>query len=180
MDIEITRWINSFAGTNLIFDSVMIRVTQFGLPLIVAFVILQWWSVLDRTHIRHTDISAGLSLLLGLAINQLILIFVHRLRPYDAGISHLLISRSSDWSFPSDHATASISVASAFFIQKVWGRGLLIFIAALLVCLSRVYVGVHYTSDVFGGAISGALAAAIVYCLYKEGSALDRFMTKIL
>jgi undecaprenyl-diphosphatase len=54
----------------------------------------------------------GFSFLLGLAINQLILLFIHRVRPYDAGVTNLLIARSGDFSFPSDHATASFQSAT--------------------------------------------------------------------
>ena len=45
-------------------DRVMIAVSQFGVPLIVAFVVLQWWSKTDRVHMRHAAISAGLAFLL--------------------------------------------------------------------------------------------------------------------
>src|SRR5262249_1926564 len=42
--------------------------------------------------------------------------FVHRLRPYDAGVTHLLIAPSHDPSFPSDHSTAVFSIAFAYLL----------------------------------------------------------------
>lgn len=180
MDAEITRWINAFAGRNLIVDHIMIEITQIGVPVIVTFVVLQWWSRADRLHVRHAAICAGLAFLLGLALNQGILLFIHRMRPYDAGVSHLLIARSADWSFPSDHATASMSVAAAFAIQKIPRRALALFAMAFLVCLSRIYVGTHYLGDILGGTATGIVAAIAVRFLYREHSKLDRIATAIL
>src|SRR5258708_38833179 len=94
MDQAITQWINSLAGSNVLLDSAMIMVTKVGVPLLVALVVVQWWSKIDRTHVRHTCIAAGLSFLTGLGLNQIILLFIHRVRPYDAGVSHLIISGS--------------------------------------------------------------------------------------
>ena len=166
MDAAITGWINSFAGTTPLVDPTMIVITQVGVPLIVLVAVLQWWSRDERQHVRHAAICAGLAFLLGLAINQGVLLFIHRVRPYDAGVSHLLIATSADWSFPSDHATASTSVAMSFALQRLRRRTLAFFAMAVLVCLSRVYVGTHYLSDVLGGAVIGIGAALAVRVLY--------------
>src|SRR6266404_441652 len=137
MDQAITQWINSLAGTNALLDSFMIGATKAGAPLLVALVVVQWWSEIDRTHVRHTCIAAGLSFLIGLGLNQIILRFVHRVRPYDAGVSHLIISKSPDWSFPSDHATASIAIAVAFAVHGLPRRTLPFGLLALLICWSH-------------------------------------------
>ncbi len=180
MDDEVTHWINSFAGVNPFVDEAMIRITQVGVPVIIAFVVLQWWSGSDRTHVRHSVVSAGMAFLLGLVINQGLLLFIHRMRPYDAGVSHLLIAPSADWSFPSDHATATISVCATFFLNKLASRTIVLFLAALLVCCSRIYVGTHYVTDIVGGALTGVMAALIVRNRYREHSYLDRILTNIL
>ncbi len=179
MDQAVTRWVNAFAGNNSLLDAVIIAIT-FGVPALVLLVILQWWSRAERPHVRHACMAAGLSFLLGLGLNQLILLFVHRIRPYDAGITHLIISPSRDWSFPSDHATAAFAIAATFLLHRLGRRGLAFLIAALLVSLSRIYVGMHYASDVLGGAATGTLAAAAVRALYWEGTAADRFITGLL
>lgn len=177
MDAELTRWINGFSGHNPVLDNLMVLLTEAGVPIIVAVVTLQWWSRADRPHVRHTAVAAGLSFILGLALNQLLLLFIHRVRPYDAGVSELLIAPSADWSFPSDHATATVAVAVAFLLQRLPRRGLFFVAAAALVCLSRVYVGTHYVTDVLGGAATGLAAALIVRAAYRENSRLDRIVT---
>lgn len=180
MDEAITQWINSAAGKGVLLDTIMISITQYGVPLLVLLVALQWWSRNERQHVRHTCIAAGCSFFLGLGINQVILLFVHRIRPYDAGVSHLIISPSTDWSFPSDHATATFAIAAAFLLRGPKWRGLGLLAGALLVCLSRIYVGMHYFTDVLGGAMTGVLAAVIVRGVYWEGTRIDRRMTSIL
>jgi undecaprenyl-diphosphatase len=179
MDIAVTRWMNAPAGAHPFWDAVFIVATQFGVPLIVILVALMWWDGNDRAHVRHAALASGLSFLLGLAINQAIILIVHRVRPYDAGVSHLIIARSTDWSFPSDHATAAISVVASFAMQRLPRRTLGLLLLAAMVCWSRVYVGTHYVTDVMGGAFTGATAAIIVRLVYREGTKLDRFATGI-
>ena len=161
-------------------DALMTAASEYGVPLLVLLVVFQWWARAPRQHIRHTCIVAGLSFLLGLGLNQIILLFIHRVRPYDAGVSHLIISRSSDWSFPSDHATATIAIATAFLIRRMDGRGLVFLAIGLLICVSRVYVGTHYASDIVRGALTGAIAAGLVSLVYREGSKADQVITGIL
>jgi undecaprenyl-diphosphatase len=180
MDQAVTRWVNGLAGSNVLLDAFAIAVTQFGVPLLVLLVILQWWSRLERPHVRHACVAAGLSFLFGLGLNQIILLFVHRIRPYDAGVSHLIVAQSRDWSFPSDHATATFAIATTFLSHRLGRRGLAFLIVALLVSASRIYVGMHYASDVLGGAVTGTFAAAAVRALYREGAVADRFITGLL
>lgn len=180
LDAFLTHAVNGFAGTNAAIDFLMIWASAIGVPLLVLAVAGQWWRQGDRDHIRHVLVASGLSFLLGLAINQAILLLVHRIRPYDAGISHLLIPPSADPSFPSDHATATFAIAAAFLLHGMRRVGFWFLAAALLVTISRVYIGTHYVSDVLGGALTGVLAATAVRALYWEGTRLDRLVTRIL
>jgi undecaprenyl-diphosphatase len=180
LDIELTRWINDWAGTIASADPIMIWISAIGVPLVILAVAGQWWQRSDRQHTRHVLMAAGISFLVGMALNQLILLFVHRMRPYDGGITHLLVAPSADFSFPSDHATASFAIAATFLLHGMRRRGLAFLAAALLVTFSRVYVGIHYASDVIGGALTGIAAAAVVWSLYWEGTPADRFVTGIL
>ena len=132
------------------------------MPILVFAVAYQWWALHDRKHTRHILLAAGFSFLTGLALNQLILLFVQRVRPYDGGITSLLIPPSGDPSFPSDHATASFAIA-----------------AAVLISISRIYIGTHYLSDVVGGTLTGILAVGMVWWMYREGTRTDKFLTGI-
>lgn len=180
LDVTLTQTINGFAGHVAALDLLMIWTSKIGVPVLVLTVAAQWWRRADRLHRRHVLVAAGFSFLLGLALNQLILLFVSRMRPYDAGVSHLLIGPSADPSFPSDHATACMAIAAAFFMHRAWRPAAGYFAAAVLMMISRAYIGTHYAGDVLGGALTGIAAAALVRYVYREGTAVDRLLTKIL
>jgi undecaprenyl-diphosphatase len=180
MDEDVTRWLNIFAGQNPTLDYAAIAITKLGVPFLIFCVAAQWWGKANRLHVRHTGVAAGLSFLLGLALNQVLLLVVHRVRPYDAGLTHLIISPSADWSFPSDHATAAFAIVTSFGLQGLPGRSFLFLALAVLIAWSRVFVGTHYASDVIGGACTGIVAALIVRVAYREGTRLDRLTTGIL
>ena len=165
MDQTITQWLNSPAGHTPVLDGIMLTVTSFGVPLMIVAVIGQWWSKADRLHVRHTCVSAGLTFLIGLGLNQIILLFV--------------VPPSADWSFPSDHATASLAIVAAFALHGLARRTILLGLMAFLVCWSRIYVGTHYVSDVIGGGVTALLAALAVAVFYREGSKIDRFVTRV-
>lgn len=180
MDQAITHWVNSLAGSNGALDSFMILVSLFGVPLLIIATVLQWWVQRERMLVRHACVAAGLSFVIGLALNQIILLFVHRVRPYNVGVTHLIIRPSGDWSFPSDHATATFAIAVAFLLQHLRRRGFAYLAAALLVCFSRIYVGTHYATDVLGGAATGIFAAIVVRAFYRKGTRVDQLITGIL
>ena len=92
---------------------------------------------------------------------------VARIRPFDLkeGID-LIIKKPGDYSVPSGHTAASFAAAAALFAyHKKWGTGALI--VAALIAFSRLYLYVHYPSDVFAGLLLGLLAAAIAYYIVK-------------
>lgn len=180
LDPYLTRLLNSPAGQLPVVDPFMIWVSTLGVPVLVALVALQWWRRVDRNYVRHVLVASGLSFLLGLGLNQLILLFIHRVRPYDAGVSHLLIPPSADWSLPSDHATATMAIAASFLLHRLPRTGALFLAASLLMMYARVYVGIHYVSDVLTGALTGVVAAVLVWTFYRPGTRVDRFITAIL
>ena len=179
IDISLTQWINRLAGENQFIDAVLIGVSAYGIPVLVLAVACQWWMKSDKQGTRHTLVGAGLSFLLGLAFNQIILLFVDRVRPYAVGVTKLLTAPSLDPSFPSDHATAAFAIALTFACTGMPRRAAGFGVAALVVAFSRVYIGTHYASDVLGGALTGALATAFVTTVYMRTTRFDRFITGI-
>jgi undecaprenyl-diphosphatase len=180
LDMALTQAINGWSGHSPALDALMVMVTQWGVPAMIAAVALTWWQQGGNRAERHVVVSAGLSFLLGLAINQLILLFVHRMRPYDAGLTHLLISPSADPSFPSDHATAGFATVLSYVLHRRWLKAAAFFAAAALVMISRIYVGTHYFSDILGGAATALAACLLVGAFYRQKSRLDNFVTGIL
>jgi undecaprenyl-diphosphatase len=180
MDVFLTQWVNGLSGQSSIVDHLMILVSLAGVPVLVLAAGAQWWVRSSRQRVRHVIVASGIAFLIGLGANQIILMFYSRLRPYDAGVTQLLVERTTDPSFPSDHATASFAIAFAFLFHGLLEEGQLFIVAAWIVAFSRVYLGTHYVSDVLGGALMGAAAAAAALVFYRPGTRIDRFVTGIL
>ncbi len=158
--------INGLAGHYAWMDSIMIFLANQALPLYAIFFVVAWFVLAkdDRSH-RHGLLLAGLSGILALLINALIAQIWFRPRPFVAfskGTFTQLVPHSMDASFPSDHASGSFGFATAS-----WGRlprwiSIPFTVLAVLVLFARVYVGVHYPTDVLAGFFVGFLASRIV------------------
>jgi len=96
---------------------------------------------------------------------------IERERPCNtlAGIN-LLVGCGHSYSMPSNHATNAFAFAMTLFLLRKNIIGYVSLAAATLVALSRVYVGVHYPSDILAGALLGAGAAYAAILLYRWGS----------
>lgn len=113
---------------------------------------------------RKAGVCMGIAISLGAVITNLVLKnWRKRPRPYDV-IHELerLIGIQPDWSFPSGHTTASFAAAEIIYlmVSKSWGKAALLL--ASLVAYSRMYLGVHYLSDVLAGVSVGMGSAMIV------------------
>lgn len=108
---------------------------------------------------RPIGITASVSLILNLFIvNLLLKPLIGRIRPYDAFESlTILINPPSDYSFPSGHSSASFAVAAVMFMLLPKKVGVPAVIVASIIAFSRLYLGVHYPSDVVAGIIIGCL-----------------------
>lgn len=113
---------------------------------------------------RRAAVAAALSAGLAIAIGKVISELVDRSRPFvvDSGGVHLFSAHAADPGFPSDHATASFAIATAIFLRHPrWGIGALL--AAAVLSIGRVALGVHFPSDVLAGAALGAAAALALW-----------------
>jgi undecaprenyl-diphosphatase len=113
---------------------------------------------------RRASLAAVLSAGLGLAAAKVISELVDRARPFVAdphGV-HLFAGHAADPGFPSDHATAAFAIAVAILLRKR-GWGIAALVAAIVLAIGRVALGVHYPSDVLAGAALGSAAALALW-----------------
>ncbi len=87
-----------------------------------------------------------------------------RPRAYDAMEDVVpLVARPKDLAFPSTHAADAFSVAVVILLARSSLEGSIAMVLAILTGYSRIHVGVHYLTDVIGGAVFGSLCAAVCY-----------------
>jgi undecaprenyl-diphosphatase len=113
---------------------------------------------------RRASVAAVLSAGLALAIGKLVSEIVDRARPFvaDSHGVHLISGHAADAGFPSDHATAAFAIATAIVLRKR-GWGIFALLAATVLSVGRVALGVHFPSDVLAGAALGAAAALVLW-----------------
>ena len=120
---------------------------------------------------RETGVLVIVSLIIVFIVSEVILEpIIARPRPCDAGIGVEAVTGVSHngFSFPSGHSTSSF--AAAIVIAVCMGRrfGIPAIIVAALIAFSRLYLGVHYPSDVLAGALIGALIGFVVCIVYNN------------
>jgi undecaprenyl-diphosphatase len=133
---------------------------------------------------RKGKIAAISVLLLILLTDQLsariIKEIFHRIRPCNALLNVITpLGCNGTFSFPSNHAVNNF--AAAVFFYKLFPKlKWVVFISASLVAISRVYIGVHYPSDILGGAVIGSAFGYIfaIAALKLDQIIDDKFKTK--
>ncbi|MGF0174967.1 phosphatase PAP2 family protein [Streptomyces sp. Marseille-Q5077] len=168
-DVDLLFDINGLAKDALRwFDRVMEYVGEYGLVLaMVLLVVWCWWSVRRRgdedaassvAALVWAPLAAGIAVLVNVPIRG----FVERPRPFrDHQGLEVLVSGKTDYSFVSDHATIAMALGVGLFVANrkfgLAGIGL-----ALLEGFCRVYMGVHYPTDVIGGFALGTAVALLL------------------
>ena len=161
MDVAIFRAINAAHAAAL--DPIMIAATWLGMGAGVWFSLALLGMVWPR-H-RATATRAILALAITLGVNdQIVKPLVARSRPFEQVVADARViqdPRPNTPSFPSGHSAAAM--AGAVSLARVWpqARWVLAVLAALI-AYSRIYVGVHFPSDVLGGLLLGAGVAWLV------------------
>lgn len=93
---------------------------------------------------------------------------VCRIRPcYVDTAMQLLVSRPNSYSFPSGHTASSFTAAGVifYFYRK---PGVFAFLFAVLMAFSRMYLFVHFPTDILGGITLGIIGAALIIFIYKK------------
>jgi undecaprenyl-diphosphatase len=143
---------------NPVMDNIMIFVSSLFnngyLPILIAVILL-------FTKYKKTGVRILISITLAFIVCNLFLKpLVGRIRPYEIAGIPIIISKLNDYSFPSGHSHASFSFATSVFYSSK-KQGIFLYVLSVLVCFSRLYLFVHYPTDVLAGAFIGFICAYI-------------------
>lgn len=113
---------------------------------------------------RKVGLMVGASLLGSLVFNNMLIKnIVARPRPYRMiETLTILIPEPGEYSFPSGHTSSSFAAGVVLYLMLPKKYGIPAMILAFLIGISRLYVGVHYPTDVLGGMVMGTLIAVAV------------------
>ena len=162
---------------NSVMDQIMPIITKLGDKGIFWIALALILLIPKKT--RRTGAAMAVAMVIGLVIgNGLLKNLFMRTRPYDAAgaavpRSKLLIAPLDDYSFPSGHTLVSFEAATALFKDHTV-YGFMAYVLAILIAFSRLYLQVHYPSDVLGGAILGFLFGLLGSRIVKSiGDGID-------
>lgn len=163
LDLKLLYFLNNFAGKSQIFDVLIIFFASYlQYIFIIAFVLLLYflgYSKREKLYIFWTTVLSAI--IARYVITEIIRFFYHRQRPFVTHELHQLIQKN-EWSFPSGHSAFFFAMATTVYLyNKKWG--ILFFISAILMNISRTVAGAHYPSDILGGIIIGVITAYMVF-----------------
>lgn len=171
LDLTIFQSINGFCGQNPRLDRFVIRMdfsTLKGLIFMGTFGALWFQRADDQARRRETLVIMLFAILLSIiAARAAAILLPFRIRPMfvsDIGFHAPLfpVGNYEDWSsFPSDTATYFFVITTGFWLlSRRWGSLWACF--SIIVILARVYLGIHYPSDVLAGALLGISITVVI------------------
>ncbi len=148
-------------------DKIMVAITSLGNAGILWIVLTAVLLIIPKT--RKAGLCMAIALILDLLItnclrdkrkiSQMLKNLVARTRPYDvANFTDLIVKKPTDYSFPSGHTAASFAAVTALFMSRKKLLGAISCVLAILIAFSRMYLYVHFPTDIIGGIVVGVAA----------------------
>ena len=158
---------------NPVFNIIMPSITNIGGfigIILILFLIIIFAHLKNNKRLRNIALLALISLLVSGIFVVFVKNLIHEPRPFvSLADVHLLIMENDPNSFPSGHTASTFSVVMIFVLnmKKIFKKyyiaiSIITVVFAFLIAFSRVYVGVHYPSDVIVGGIIGTVMALLV------------------
>ncbi|MDO7905215.1 undecaprenyl-diphosphatase [Paenibacillus sp. JX-17] len=177
MNYEVFTWINRFADQNPLLDDAFIFLSKYAIWIMIVVLALVWirGNRKQQRMVVYAFIGAAFAVL---STKIVIAPWIGHPRPFTEHSVHQLIDHTPDGSFPSKHAAFAFTLAFlSFAINRPVGRVMLIL--AVLIGLSRVYVGVHYPADILGGAVFAVILSSLLFYTRSFTSAVPDFFIQM-
>lgn len=149
LDYMIFQTLNTIPYEYPFLQSTMIFFADYAQWIIGASILWYWFHPKKKDRLLTLKIVTSTALAVG--VNEIIRHFWYRARPFVEHDVNQLIEHSASSSFPSNHAACAFAIAFSIFLYSN-KKGTPWLLLAGLIAVSRIFVGVHYPSDVFIGA----------------------------
>jgi len=162
--------VNQFAANTPQLHAPMRLFAQYGVVLFAGMLLVGWWWARrdPDPHKVAAALWAPVGMLVAVGLNQPLVNHFREARPYSVYPHALvLVARSHDYSFPSDHAVMAGAVAAGLLVAHR-RLGAVAVLAALLMACARVYVGAHFPLDVVIGLLFGAGVTLTGFLLFRS------------
>jgi len=180
LDEILLRALN-LAGTNIALDAAMLLFTTAGASYVIVLVGVPLWLRGDR----EATFDFLVLILIAILVTEAIKFAVGRPRPCETlpnirYIDGFSCREEFDPAFPSGHASRAFALAAFLGIRFQWRAGVPVGVFAGLVGLSRIYLGVHWPSDVLGGALLGIGLAVLMEIVSRRVAVYARMRQRIV
>lgn len=178
-DANVLETINGFANHSKVIDLIGIFLASY-LPYLLVLLLASFlfWPKKDKIKNRAMVlVSITAALIARFAVKNIVLFFYDRPRPYmDLTPTNKLIPLSADenlQSFPSGHALFFFALSAVIysFNKKL---GIFFLACSALMSIARIFVGVHWPSDILAGAILGIIIGVIIKWVYTKYYVRDK------
>lgn len=164
-DLAISSFINGFAHRSIRLDEFVIFVSRINLLKGGVIIGLIWWLWFQDGGVREKRealLAAMIASFPALAVARILSWVFFRPRPLNEAQFLLRVpygASAAEWegfsSFPSDHAVLFFALATGiFFASRRVGRFAFLYVS-IVICLPRLFIGEHYTTDILAGAAIG-------------------------
>lgn len=166
MDYLIAQQLNAFVLKYFWFDTLVIFLAKY-LPYVLGIGVLLFLLINFRKYLPMIVKGFGAAVLARYGITELIRFIWPRTRPFLESNFNLLLDKVDKASFPSGHAAFffALSLIVYFYNKRA---GILFFIASALIGVSRVFSGLHWPTDILGGAVVGLFSAWLIHRIFRK------------
>lgn len=177
LDYHLFQLINQLGNTLSALNPIMRLLASYAEYVFYIGIVIYWFTRHDLK--RKMVAESILSACVAVTFSGILAHFFYRDRPFVTHNVIQLIAHPANASFPSDHAIGAFVIATSIWIHRRKDGKLWLALAAGI-AFSRVWTGVHYPSDVIGGAVIGIAAAVLIHQIFKRSTLALKWLMKLI